>query len=255
MNRWRSGGLALAALLVMSGCHFSQLPDPNAQAGGLPMSGEVMQRNIGDLYATLGFRVRRGEITQDQSQQIIDRYVKKIAEEIEPETVPIAQAWRYGDILRQAGRWEDAYAVLSVALKNAKDDDRRVNDALQLARVAAHLGKVDEAFSLVRGTFSAPAGAKAPILMSVLYEITPELAGKNRDVDTAKLLEEAIGQHRETIVDPASPAGRGFIAARPFHIARAWSEILRLYDKAGEADLARAAVERSEKMAKTYGNV
>ncbi|MFX6861551.1 hypothetical protein ABTH25_19490, partial [Acinetobacter baumannii] len=90
----------------------------------------------------------------------------------------------------------------------------------KLAWCAAHLNKLDEAFALARSTFSTPPEGKAPILFGILYEIAPDLEGKGRDVEVAKLIEEAIQQHEMVQVDPTSDSGKVFLASRAHHIRR-----------------------------------
>jgi hypothetical protein len=85
-----------------------------------------------------------------------------------------------------------------------------------------------------------------PILMSVLYEIVPEAQGKGRDTDLARLLEDAIPQHKATVVDAGSEAGRAFLLARPLHVHKAWIKIAQLYQAAGKEDLARKAIMSDE---------
>ncbi|MES1227086.1 MAG: hypothetical protein ABUL72_00355, partial [Armatimonadota bacterium] len=159
---------------------------------------------------------------------------------------PKGEAWEYADIVRQADRWQDAYDLLKMAVEFAKNEDRRVNDSLQMARCAAHLGKVDEAIKLARSTFSTPAPGKAPILFAVLYEITPEALGKGKDLAVAKLIEDAIEQHEAATVTTDSQAGRDFLAARAHHIRKAWDQVLKIYTAADRRDLAESALLKAD---------
>lgn len=251
--------VGLAVVLVgstLTGCYSVVPPDPNAIDINSALFAKNLQQAIREMYAVLGIRVRRKEITQDEADKILKKFVSDSIKEVDPAKVDSKQAWRFGDLFRQAGRWEESYRLYKRAVEFAKgDEDRRVNDSLQLARVAAHLKKTDEALALAKSTFDVAPAGKAPILMSILYEITPELKGKGKDLELAQLLEQAIQQHSETQVDPESDAGRAFIAVRPHHIQNAWVEVMRLYESAKRPDLARKALAESEKSSGKYANL
>lgn len=249
-------GLVVAGLAVgMAGCHFGSLPDPNRIEEESPLNAKAMQDSIKEMYAVLGLRVRRGELTQEQSDKMIKEYVVNLAEDIDLQEVRDRDAWRYADILRQAGRYQESYDLYQRAVEKADGEDRRVNDSLQMARVCAMLKKHDEALKLARSTFDVEPAGKAPILMSVLYELVPAMQGQGKDLELAQLLQEAIGQHEATVVDPESQAGQAFIAVRPHHIQKGWTEAMKLYEAAGKPDLARKAIAASEAAAKKYANL
>jgi len=130
-----------------------------------------------------------------------------------------------------------------------------VNDTLRLGEAKARLGDVPKGIELVSSTFSAKPGGKAPILMATLYEFVPAALGKGHDLEVAGLLEKAIEQHLQTYVDPASEAGQRFLEARPTHISRAWEVILRVYRGAGDEQVFRGAIERSDAMMRRFAQV
>lgn len=245
-SRWlRRAGLVTLALV--GGCRFTQFPDPNVRVRGVPLDAVVLRRNLMEIHTNLEQRIMVGQISRKQKEALVKQYCEKALEGVDLKSVPKGQAWAYADVVRQTGNWPMAYDLLQVAVSAAHNEDRRVNDRLQLARVAAHLGKTDEAFQLCRSTFSAPAEAKAPILMGVLYEVAPELAGKTDPIAVARLVEESIAQHELVKVDPSSDSGRAFLAARSLHIRRAWDTVLKIYATQGEQGAAQAVIERSHR--------
>ncbi len=241
---WRDLAAVACLSFLLAGCHVVQYPDPNAV--DTDINPAIVQRNIKEAYRILGNRVNRGELSAKERDDMILHLVQTYAGSIDLSAIPPLKAWEYADILRQAGRWEDAYSLLQIAVKVAPDDDRFVNDSLQLARCAAHLGKVDEAIALCRGTFKVPPDEKAPILMSVLYEVVPEGLGKGKDLELAGLLQDAIEQHKATIVDQNTLAGQEFLASRPHHISNAWAKVVSIYASHDRQDLARDAIKRAE---------
>jgi hypothetical protein len=68
------------------------------------------------------------------------------------------------------------------------------------------------------------------------------------DVELAQLLEGAIQQHLETIVDPRTIPGRMFLLARRHHIHNAWDKVIDLYRKSGENGLAEEAQQSKDEM-------
>jgi hypothetical protein len=99
------------------------------------------------------------------------------------------------------------------------------------------LGQLPDAFKTARQAFNAAPEASAPILPAVLLEMVPAARGKGHDEELAELLEEAIGKHMATVVDPGTVAGVAFLAARPHHVRNAWRTIIEIY-----------AIRRSEEM-------
>ncbi|MCA1998020.1 MAG: tetratricopeptide repeat protein [Armatimonadetes bacterium] len=236
---------ALAAALACCGCRLSPPPDPNDPGRGANVDADVLQRNLRHASDFLNERVLRGEITDAQAREMLAATARKMVDGVDLRLIPVRDAWRYGEFFRAAREWEKALVCFRAAVRTAPNEDRRVNDSLRLAHCLAELGRVDEAIAAARSVFDAPPEESAPILPAVLLEIVPAAQGKGRDVELARLLEDAIAIHQRTIVNPETAAGMAFLAARPHHIRRAWSLAVRLYRAAGREDLASAAVERA----------
>ena len=244
---------SLAGAVMLAGCQSGQLPDPN-DPDEIAAHPDIIRRNLQDYREKLQDRAMKGQIKPSEVNKMVADRAKQILENVDESDITMEDAWQYADAYRQADDWETAMRILDLARKNAKDEDRRVNDSLQYARCAAHLGKVTEAVDTAREAFTAPAKEKAPILPAVLLEIVPEGRGKDHDAELAALLEEAIDQHTKVEVDPSTDAGKAFLQAKPFHIQNAWSLAIRLYSDAGKSEMAREAIERRDKMIKRFGN-
>ncbi|QYK52948.1 MAG: hypothetical protein KF824_11895 [Fimbriimonadaceae bacterium] len=249
--RWLSSAVFC---LGLAGCSVIQLPDPNDMGGREQIDPEIMQRNIALAYQDLGLRVKRGEINEAQKEKLIRELAENLASYIKLENIPDHEAYRYADVLRQANRLAEAKAVYETAVSVAKTEDRLVNDSLQLARVMCMMGEVKPAIDLARTTFTASPKEKAPILLSVLYEIVPAGKDKGHDVELGDLLLDAIDQQMLVEVDPESDAGKAFLDASQVHVAKAWQEAMKLYNSANREDLMRKAIERRDAVAKKFGN-
>ncbi len=245
----------LALALAAAGCQTGQLPDPNAEEGTLGLHPEYMKENLAALRRSLDQRVMNGLMTEEQRDEVLERELKEMIDNIPITNIPPKKAWHYGDLFRDAGDWEDAYMCYDIARKSAESEDRRVNDNLRFAQSAGALGKVDEAIEAARSVFDAPPQDKAPILPAILYEVVPAAKGKGKDAELAKLLEEAIQQHQQVVVDAASQPGKDFLMAKPRHIELAWNSAIDLYQEAGDEAEARAAVRRAEEMKKNSASV
>ncbi|MCU0314964.1 MAG: tetratricopeptide repeat protein [Fimbriimonadaceae bacterium] len=229
--------------LALIGCR-SDFPDPNAKGPAMDVS--TAQRNIQQAYVALEERLNRGQITPEQRDEFIVNYAKSFTEHLNFANVSPTKAWRYADVLKVAREWEKSAELYEIAVKAAPNPDRRVNDSLQLARVYAELGKIDQAIKTVESVFDVGVKDKAPILMATLYEIIPAAEGKGKEVQLAELLEKTIDQHAQTVVEPNLPQGQLFLSARPRHMRRAWEKAISLYSNAGRPDLARRAIQRME---------
>lgn len=237
--------LAVLVALVVGGCASGVPADPNdpQDVGLLP--GDRIRANLQSTWRMLEARAARRELTPDQQQKLIVRRAKELLEGVDPQRVPREWAWAYADVYRTAQQWAHAEALLRAAVQSATTEDRRVNDALRLAEALARNGKIDEALPMARSTFSARAEDKAPILPAILLELVPAARGKGRDADLAKLLEDAIAQHRLAIVDPETVEGASFLIARPHHIRRAWVMVVTLYRAGGDIQRAQDAIRRA----------
>lgn len=237
-----------ALALVCAGCARTWTSDPNQRAGGL-VDGDVLARNLAAVVTDLDERVARGEATPEVREQRLKEYLDRTLKGVDPGKVPAVWAWQYGDAYRLKGEWEEAGRLYERSLAAAKDEDRRVNDSLRLARVRAHQGRHDEAIKLVRATFDAPPPDKGAILMAVVYEIVPEGRGTGPKKEYAKLLAEAVRQHEATVVAVGTSSGAAFLEARPAHVRRAYLMAAELALAAGDRDLARQYLGRSEEAA------
>lgn len=242
---------AIGIGMVLAGCQTRTLDDPNDVKAAGVLAPDVIRRQLKGTSDMLLERMANGEITDDQFKELIAKRANELLENLPIDKIDPSRAWEYGEVLRTAKRWEQAKQALEIAVKHAeenKDEDRRVNDILRLAHAQAMLGEVPQAFKTARRAFNAAPEASAPILLAVLLEITPAAKGKGHDEELAQLLEEAIGKHMNTVVDPNSESGVAFLAARRVHVRNAWRTIIELYSKSGNDAKARSAIERSEAM-------
>jgi len=254
MGKWRMApfaiGLAAAALLLSAGgCSLGSPPDPNDPEAVGELQPEVIQRNLARAANALQERVLRGELNDQERNEYLTHYAEKLTQSVDVARIKPEQAWRYADAFRTARMWDRAIPIYETALEWARrenDVDRVVNDSLRLAQCLAHTGKAKEAIELARGTFEVAPKDKAPILMSVLYEIVPPLEGKSVDRELAQLVEEAIGQHLQVVVDVDSPSGQAFVGAKVIHVRKAWQKVIELYQAAGDDLAAKNAAERAD---------
>lgn len=250
--------LFLLALTFAAGCGSKAPPDPNDPAAVGILQPNVLQRNLKWASDMVNDRVSKKEISVSEGRQYLTRYANQLIEKVDFEKMQETQAWQYAEVFRTAERWELAQKALEMAVSHANkvnNQDRRVNDTLRLAQAVAHQGKYKEAIELARSVFDTRERDKAPILLAVVYEIAPALKGHGFDVETAKLVEDAIGQHMQVMIDPKTEAGASFLAAKWHHIRKGWELVVDLYRSAGKDDLADAARERAAKMFQTQGRL
>ncbi len=240
--------LTLALGCALAGCKTGVLPDPNDPHDVGQVAPDILRQNLESTSDSLNDRVIKGEISDSERRSLIVKRANELVAHLKLEQIEPAKAWEYAEVYRAAQRWKEADALLELAVKNAPSEDRRVNDSLRLAQVKATEGNVPEALRLARSTFDAPVTEKAPILPAVLYEIVPAAKGKGHDVELGKLLEDAIQQHQQVIVDPNTDAGRAFLAARPHHVQVAWETVLELFIQAHRTDLAKEAGQKAQTM-------
>lgn len=244
-------GWAIWVGIALAGCQTRTMDDPNDVKTAGVLAPDVIRRQLKGTSDMLMERVTNGEITDEQFQELIAKRANELLKDLPIEKIDPSRAWEYGEVLRTAKRWEQAKRALEIAVryaKGSKDEDRRVNDILRLAHAQTMLGELPEAFKTARRAFNAAPEASAPILPAVLLEITPAAKGKGHDEELAQLLEEAIGKHASTVVNPRTEPGLNFLAARPFHVRNAWRTIIELYSKSGDDQKAREAIKRSEEM-------
>lgn len=245
--------LALGAALLMITQNLSHIgtpPDPNDPRQAGVISAGVLRQQLRGISDSLVAREQRREITKEQFDDYMAKAANGLLDQVKLDKIEPKNAWEYGELFTTARRWRDAKAAYEVAVKAAKNEDRRVNDNLRLARSMAELGEVPEAVRTARKTFDTPDEAAAPILPATLLEIVPAAENKGHDAELAGLLEEAIRCEARTIVDPKSPPGRDFLMARPHHIRHAWEKAIDLYTAAGSKAKAAEAVAKMQAMLK-----
>lgn len=249
---WFKRGLVLMALAIgLLGCQSGVLPNPNSPTDMGLVDGGILLRNYNRHRVDLERRVQSREITTAQKQEMLKAWAKGMADTVAVESIPVDEAWQYGDVFRLAGDWEMALRLYQASRDWAKGEnnlDRFVNDSLRASRCLAHLGRVPDAIALARTTFDVPPDQKAPILFAVLYEIVPEAKGKGSDVALAELVRDAARQHMETVVDPQTESGQAFLLTRLMHVRRARSEALDLLVRAGAQGKARETMDVFEAM-------
>lgn len=247
--RWLSPA-GWVALVVAAGCQTPTIPNLNDPEDVEHAPPAVLKQDLDGAYAIFAQRVRQGEITEAQARQMLTDKANAMIARIDIPKIPVSEAWRYGDIFRTAERWDLAKEAYSAGAKHAKSEDRRVNDTLRLAESMAHLGDIKGAIRIARTVLNASPRESAPILPSILLELTPAAEGKGHDIELAKLLEDAVRKHDATVVDPETEAGNAFLMAKLHHISNAWEKIGDLYRSAGRDDLALAALNRGNEMMK-----
>ena len=234
----------IASLALLAKTRNTVLEDPNDPRGKGVMQPEVLRRNLKAANEAAYARYARGEINSRQYRRLIAQYADQLASQANLQYMEPSQAWEYADLFRSAHEWGKAADVYKIAVDHAKNDDRKANDNLGYAVCLARLGKLDEAFAAVRTAFTVNPADKAGILPSVLLELAPAVRGRGKDVELAKLIEEAIGQEEQTFIDPKLESGKAFLMAKPHHIRKAWLTIIALYLSAGKPDEAKAAETR-----------
>ncbi|RYG33114.1 hypothetical protein EON81_19010 [bacterium] len=236
--------LPLLAMCLLAGCKTGVMPDPNDPNGPEVIDPTVLRDNVQSAAEHIFARVNQREITDAEGKEILRTYADNMVSGVKVNEVDPDTAWEYAEVMRAAERWEDARALLEVAVKNAKAWDRRVNDGLRLAQVEAKLGNVKAGIATARKTFEAPPSDKVPILPAVLFEITPAALGKGQDVELAKLLVDAAEQASLARVDSSSEAGKMFLMARPTHQRRAIGQAVDLFQAAGDTAAAQDASQK-----------
>jgi tetratricopeptide (TPR) repeat protein len=246
--------LLCAGLLLLGGCMTGKIDNPNRLETAVEDPERLLEK-LNHQNDRLQERVLTGELNQQEKDDLIQAEVAKAADAITPEMITPATAYAYGELFRKADRWERSFEVYQMATESPATESRRVIDTLQFARVAAHLGKIDQAISLAEAVFDTPPTTKESILPAVLYEILEEGLGQGRDEELADMLHRSIGQHLEAVVDEETPEGQAFLQARPFHLKKAWSKLAQLYNVQGRLDEARRAVTEADAMGSDFASI
>ncbi len=254
--RARRFGVTLAGMLAvvaacLGGCKFSAPPDPNDPADIGVLQIDVLRKQLQWASDNMNERVAKGEVSDKDGQRLLSQYADELLSHVKVNDYSPTDAWQYGEVFRLAKHWADAqkaYETSIAAVIKSKNEDRRVNDTLRLAQVLGELNQPKEAIAKAKTVFDAKDQDAAPILPAVLYEIVPSCQQKGADVELSKLLEEAIHAHARVVVNPKTDAGKMFLAARAFHMRKAWDKVVELLENAGKPDLAAAARERGYQM-------
>ncbi|MBL8048589.1 MAG: hypothetical protein JNJ45_07905 [Chthonomonas sp.] len=219
MIKTRAAFLVLAGMALL-GCDRTLL-DPNDPRNASKVSAEQLQIGIRNAYERTRDWVETKKISAEEGDRRFQAYVDLVVQNLDTTKLVEEDMWRYGDIYRTAKRWDLAELTLEIASRDAETEDRRVNDTLRYAEALAHNKKVTEAVRVARKVFNTDHINKAPILLAVYLEIVPAGRGKGHDLELAKLIRDAVEQHKQTMVDPTTEPGRMFLMARPSHIRNA----------------------------------
>lgn len=210
---------AALAIVFVAGCKTTPPPDPNDPSQVGMVQPDVLMRNLRWASEALNQRVAKGEIPDARAQIMLSEYAAELTQHIELSRITEDLAWEYAEVFRTARQWENARIVFEIALRNPKKEDRRVNDTLRYAQVLAQLDRVPDALAAARRVFDAAPKDRAPLIPSLIFELTPAARGKGYDVELAELIQDAIPLYESTVVDPQSEAGKTFLAAKP-HLVR-----------------------------------
>lgn len=240
----RALAISLIAMTI-AGCQSTSPADPNDPSRQGPDQAQVLRNNLRWASDAANQREARGEITQNEGDQLVRDEAQRLAKKITSSDLQGVDAWKFGEVLLAAHDWPRAEKALSYAVAHPTTVDRSVNDTLRLAQVEAQLGNVLKAIALAKSTFNVDANDKAPILPAVLLAIVPAAVGKGYDAQLADLLVQSAAQHEQVIIDPNTMAGKMFLLAKPRHIRHALDLAAGLYDKTGHSAQA-AAVRKKE---------
>jgi len=254
MVRHWLGRMAVAgAVGSLVGCQSGTVPDPNASGERLQREPEMMRRNLSDAYVTLAARLQRGQLTPERLNEILTEEARAMVRGIQVESVPREQAWQYGEVFRTAQLWPQTTRLYERALERPPNDQRLVHDSLRYAEALAKLGRVEECIVAAKRSLGAEPKFAAGVLLPVYLEIVPAAQGQGHDAALAQLIELAISEHVRGILDPNTPEGKAFFAARPHHLQAASRLAQRLYRLSGAPDKADALAIRTEQLLKELG--
>jgi len=227
---WISLGLAA---LAACGCQSPTIPNPNDPDDVGLVTPDVLSTNLSVLYQFLADRVAKGEITQIKADEYMTEEAEKMVAHIKIKEIPKGLMWQYADVFRTARDWKRGKEAYEIAVQNAKNEDRRINDTLRLAQCVAATGDAKEAIRLAKTVMNAKPVDSAPILPAVYLEIAPKAEGQGHDGELADLILQAVKKHKLTVVDKDTSAGQSFLYARGYHIQKALHLAYDLYMAAG----------------------
>lgn len=239
---WFIGIVMLLALglpaAVFFGLKDSVPPDPNdvlqAESGGLALA----TRNVEELFWTLENKRANGDLDDQRASDLLQQYARQQVEQVRRTGAEKESTFTFGELLRAGKLWAEAQKVYEQVIEeNPKNEDLFVNSKLRIAQCLAAQNRVPEGLAAIRETFWASSGNKPPILLGVYLDFAPVARGKGHDVEIAKVIREAVNQHLEASVNPASVSGQAFLGARRIHVQRAFQIAIALLDQAQAVDL------------------
>ncbi len=241
--------LPIAAAVCLAGCQVQPARNPNdpneVSADKQPDVIEAYMKQMSE--DVIRPAVAAGQVTDAKGREMMVQGAKEYLKTVHIKDTPPSVAWKLGEAFMAAEEWQRAEGFIRTALQTDTTPDRLVHDRIWLARCEAELGIVDAAIKDARSSFVAPPPDKWPILYAVYLEIVPaaERAHPETRLELAKLVEDAIKQHRAAEGSFDDLRTRGFVIAREHHISLAWSLVVHLYEAAGRPELARAAAAKA----------
>ncbi|MHB8637259.1 MAG: tetratricopeptide repeat protein [Fimbriimonadaceae bacterium] len=236
-------------MAVLAGCQVKPPRNPNdPNQVGAAKQPQVIHDYIEQMSRdVIGPAVAANQITQPQGDQLMIQGAKDYLKTVHIKHTPPNVVWMLGKAYFDAHEWDRAAQLLEEALTADTSADRLVHDRVWLARCQAELGQVDDAIKTARSAFAAPPAWKWPILYAVYLEIVPAAERiKSADrIQLAHLVEDAIKQHAAATGTLEDPRTRSYVVTRNYHIAKAWSLVVQLYNAANRPDLARAAAAKA----------
>lgn len=229
------GGIAALLVFAVSRLHFGQLPDPNDKGDMGKLGPDEIRRNLKSASEGLEYHRMKGELTESQEAALMAKRADELLPMLDTSNVGAGKEWELGQIYVAARKWDLALAAYEIAVKNAPDENRRIQDTLQLARCQAHVGKVLEAVTTARSVFNAHPRDKAPILHAVLLEIFPAAKHKGFDDQILQLTRDAVQQSLQTIVDDRY-GGKLYLEVRPTLIRKAYGEMIKILRENGQRE-------------------
>lgn len=224
-------------------------PDPNDPRQNPDEAIRIARENLAKLHWQLEERVVKKKLSAERQSELMVEEASQYADLLRTIGVRPSEAFGYGEVLRTARRWGDAATAFQSAVKHHRqnNEDLYINSLLRLAHCYAEEGRGVEAVETTRISFGASPGNKPSILLAVYLEIAPALLRHRYTEGVAEMIEDAMRQHAEAVVNPESTPGQMFLAARRFHLSKAAQLAAGIYEQKGEqgaADRVRQLVDK-----------
>lgn len=251
---WWSVGVLLAG---MFGMLFPMIlpdnvpPDPNDPLQNPADAITIVRKNLASLYFRLEYRRLRRQITVERRDELMREEAERAIAIVRRLGVKEEEKFEYGEILRTAREWEAGAEAFreSAAYFKGRNVDLAINSLIRQAHCYAELGEAEKAVRTARETFSAPPGNKPSILLAVYLEIAPALYRVGKTEGLPELIEGAMRQHAEAVVDVNSTAGVAFEKARRYHIVQAAIFASQIYTDRGQTAKASAVMALADQLA------